>query len=359
LTDGWNKRTFEEEHTMKIFITGATGFIGRHTLELLAKTNHELVLLIRNASKTSFLSKLSNQNVTLIKGDLTDEQSLLNGMKGCDAVINIAAHYTFWEPDKKIYSEINIKGTKNVMECSLKSGMKKVVHISTAGVFGKPCEEPFNEETPTGAIQFSEYFRTKYEGDRIAWDLFKEKGLPLVVIYPVCVLGPGDPKASSNYIQNLLNRRLPATVFKDRVFSFVCVKDVAQAIVNALENEKTIGEKYLIGNCRLKWKEINKLIGETSGVPLPKINLPDIVTMMNAYLLTGLANVIKKPPLWDMSVDQMKVMKAGFSVDGTKAEKELGIKYNSIADCKLICYLPASGRECGNERDPRWQCPGG
>jgi len=326
---------------MKIFITGGTGFIGKHTVELLSKTNHQLVLLTRNASNTSFISSLSNQNVTLTKGDLTDEGSLLNGMKGCDAVINIAAHYTFWEPNKKIYSKVNVKGTQNVMECALKSGIKKVVHISTAGVFGKPSEEPFNEKSSAGTVQFSEYFRTKYEGDRIAWNLFEKKGLPLVVIYPACVLGPEDPKASGSYVQNLINKKLPATVFNNRMFSFVCVKDVAQAIVNALEKENNIGEKYLIGNCRLKWKEINKLISETSGVPLPRIKLPEMITMMNAYLLTGLANLIKKPPLWDMSIDQMKVMKKGFSVDGTKAERELGLKYTPIETCKLNCYLPS------------------
>ena len=326
---------------MKIFITGGTGFIGKHTVELLSKTNHQLVLLTRNASNTSFISSLSNQNVTLTKGDLTDEGSLLNGMKGCDAVINIAAHYTFWEPDKKIYSKVNVKGTQNVMECALKSGIKKVVHISTAGVFGKPSEEPFNEKSSAGTVQFSEYFRTKYEGDRIAWNLFEKKGLPLVVIYPACVLGPEDPKASGSYVQNLINKKLPATVFNNRMFSFVCVKDVAQAIVNALEKENNIGEKYLIGNCRLKWKEINKLISETSGVPLPRIKLPEMITMMNAYLLTGLANLLKKPPLWDMSIDQMKVMKKGFSVDGTKAERELGLKYTPIETCKLNCYLPS------------------
>ena len=326
---------------MKIFITGGTGFIGKHTVELLSKTNHQLVLLTRNTSNTSFISSLSNQNVTLTKGDLTDEGSLLNGMKGCDAVINIAAHYTFWEPDKKIYSKVNVKGTQNVMECALKSGIKKVVHISTAGVFGKPSEEPFNEKSSAGTVQFSEYFRTKYEGDRIAWNLFEKKGLPLVVIYPACVLGPEDPKASGSYVQNLINKKLPATVFNNRMFSFVCVKDVAQAIVNALEKENNIGEKYLIGNCRLKWKEINKLISETSGVPLPRLKLPEMITMMNAYLLTGLANLIKKPPLWDMSIDQMKVMKKGFSVDGTKAERELGLKYTPIETCKLNCYLPS------------------
>jgi dihydroflavonol-4-reductase len=160
--------------------------------------------------------------------------------------------------------------------------------------------------------------------------LSEKKGLPLVVIYPVCVLGAGDTKASGRYIQDLINRKLPATVFKNRIFSFVYVKDLAQAIVNALEKDNNIGEKYLVGNYRYKWGEINKMISEISGVPLPMFSLPDSVTMMNAFFLTGLANLIKKPPLWGMAIDQMKVMRVGFSVDGSKAERELGIKYTPI-----------------------------
>lgn len=312
---------------MKIFITGGTGFIGRYTTELLSKTNHQLKLLIRKTSNTSYLQKL---NVTVVEGDLTDKKSLLEGMKDCDSVINIAALYSLWEPNKKIYSEINITGTRNVMECALQAGIKKVVHISTAGVYGKPKEAPFTEESPVGPIQYSEYFKTKFEGEQIAWDLHKKKGLPLVVIYPVCVLGAGDTKASGRYIQDLINRKLPATVFKDAIFTYVYVKDVAQAIVNALEKENNIGEKYLVGNYRYTWGEINKMVSEVSGVPLPKFNLPNSVTMMNAFFLTGLANLIKKPPLWGMAIDQMKVMKAGFSVDGSKAERELGIKYTPI-----------------------------
>ncbi len=312
---------------MKIFITGGTGFIGRHTVELLAQGNHKLTLLVRKTSDTTFLK---NQNVSMVVGDITDKQPLLEGMKDCDSIINIAGHYTFWEPDKKIYSEINIKGTQNVLECALKTGIKKVVHISTAGIYGKPKEEPFTEESSVGPVQYSEYFRTKYEGERIAWNLSEKKGLPLVVIYPVCVLGAGDTKASGRYIQDLINRKLPATVFKNRIFSFVYVKDLAQAIVNALEKDNNIGEKYLVGNYRYKWGEINKMISEISGVPLPMFSLPDSVTMMNAFFLTGLANLIKKPPLWGMAIDQMKVMRVGFSVDGSKAERELGIKYTPI-----------------------------
>ena len=312
---------------MKIFITGGTGFIGRYTTELLSKSNHHLKVLVRKTSNSSFLNKL---NVTIVEGDLTDKKSLFEGMKDCDSIINIAAHYTFWESDNKVYSEVNIEGTRNVMECSLEAGIKKIVYVSTAGIYGKPKEEPFNEESTVGPIQYSEYFRTKYEAEKIVWNLFKEKGLPIVVIYPVCVLGPGDTRASGRYIQDLINRKLPATVFKNGIFTYVYVKDVAQAIVNALEKENNIGKKYLVGNYRYRWGEINKMISEISGVHLPKFNLPNSVTMMNAFFLTGLANLIKKPPLWGMALDQMKVMKAGFNVDGRKAEKELGIKYTPI-----------------------------
>jgi dihydroflavonol-4-reductase len=312
---------------MKIFITGGTGFIGKYTTELLSKTDHQLKVLVRKTSNSSFLNKL---NVTIVEGDLADKKSLLEGMKDCDSVINIAALYSLWEPNKKIYSEINITGTRNVMECALEAGIKKVVHISTAGVYGKPKEAPFTEESVVGPIQYSEYFKTKYEGELIAWDLYEKKGLPLVVIYPVCVLGAGDSKASGRYIKDLINRKLPATIFNNHTFSFVYVKDVAQAIVSALEKENNIGEKYLVGNTRYTWGELNKMVSEISGVPLPIFKLPDAVTMMNAFFLTGLANLIKKPPLWGMAIDQMKVMKAGFSVDGRKAERELGIKYTPI-----------------------------
>lgn len=314
---------------MNIFITGATGFIGRHTIDLLLKTDHHLNALVR---KTSDTSSIRRANIKLIEGDLSDRQSLIRGMKDCDAVIDIAGLYSFWERDKSVYSKVNIEGTRNVMEIALESGIKKVVHVSTVGVFGKPDDLPFNEKSEAGRIRYSEYFRTKYEGDQIAWDLYKHKGLPLVVIYPVCVVGAGDTKASGRYIKNLIEHKLPGTVFHKRIFTFVSVKDAARAIVNALEKENNIGEKYLIGNYRYTWKEINSLISEISGAALPRIEFPEWMTMMNAYLLTGLANLIKRPPLWDMAVDQMKVMKAGFSVDGNKAERELGIKYIPISE---------------------------
>lgn len=313
---------------MKIFITGATGFIGSHLVQLLLQYKYELNCLVRKSNLA--VDELKKFGVNIHFGDVTNKLSIFPGMKGCDSVINIAGLYSFWEPDKKNYSAVNIDGTRNVMECALELNIKKVVHISTAGVYGKPKDDPFNEKSSFGPVQISEYFRTKYEGERITWNLFRTKALPLVVIYPVCVVGPGDTKASGRYIRDLINRKMPATIFDDEVFSFVYVKDVAQAIVNAMEKENNIGEKYLIGGYRYRWGEINKMISEISGVPLPKMSLPNFMTVLNAYTLTGLANLIKKPPLWGLAIDQVKVMKAGLSVDGSKAERELGIKYTPI-----------------------------
>lgn len=313
---------------MKIFVTGGTGFIGKHTLNLLSGTSHQLKVLVRKHSDTTFLNKY--ENAVPVEGDLTDKNSLLRAVKDCNYTINIAGHYTFWEPDNKIYREVNVNGTRNVMEASLESGIVKVVHVSTAGVFGRPPVNPFTEDTKICSNQVSKYFKTKYEGDCAAWDLYEKKNLPLVVIYPSCVLGAGDTKASSDYIQNMINRKLPATVFARRTFSFVHVKDVAKAIISALEKEGNIGQKYIVSACSYTWKEINEMIRSISGIKLPWIEMPETITMLNAYLLTGVSKLFGSPPPWGMSVDQMKVMKVGFNADGSKAGKELNITYTPI-----------------------------
>lgn len=121
-------------------------------------------------------------------------------MHGCDSVVHLANIYSFWEPDKRIYTQVNVEGTCNVMECALEVGVRKVVHVSTALVYGKPADSPFTEGSPAGPQLFSEYARTKAAGDRIVWELHKKAGLSLVVIYPGGVLGPGDTKSTGQYI---------------------------------------------------------------------------------------------------------------------------------------------------------------
>ena len=116
---------------MRIFITGGTGYIGGYVVRRLIQKNHELVCLVRSTSNTSELKKLG---VKLVTGDVTDKETLSDGMFGCNWVVNLANIYSWWVPDKRIYTKVNIEGTKNVMECVLEAGASKVVHTSTAYV---------------------------------------------------------------------------------------------------------------------------------------------------------------------------------------------------------------------------------
>ena len=213
---------------MKVFVTGGTGFIGTHLVQRLAQDGHELRCLVRKTSDVRLLEKVG---ATLITGDVTDNASMLEGMKGCDWVVNVAAVYETWVPDRRIYTDVNVHGTRNVMECVLEAGVSKVVHVSSSVIYGTPADCPFTEESPVGPVRFSEYAQSKYDGDLIAWELYEKKGLPLIMIYPAPVLGAGDPHASGQYIQNLIRGRMPVRVFTASILTWVHVRDVAETIV--------------------------------------------------------------------------------------------------------------------------------
>ena len=312
---------------MRIFVTGGTGFIGTHLVRKLASTDHQVTCLVRRSSNTSVLEQLG---VNFVSGDVTNPNSLRLAITGHDCIINLANIYSFWESDPRVYQRVNVEGTRSVMEIALEAGVSKVVHVSTGGIYGKPKDVPFTEESEVGPVQFSEYFRTKYVGDQIAWELFKNKRLPLVMVYPTAVLGPGDPKATGQYILRLLQRRLPARVLESCMFTFVHVNGVAEIIYRAATKENNIGEKYLAGKFQHTFGEINRMVSEISKVPLPRIYLPDSLVMLNAWLLTKIADIIKRPPIWGMAIDQIRVMKEGVRADGSKAERELGIVYSPI-----------------------------
>jgi len=313
---------------MKVFITGGTGFIGTYLMKRLAQTKHELHCLARETSDIQFLKEAG---ANIFTGDVTDKASLLKGMEGCDWVVHLASSFVFWVPNNQVFYDVNITGTRNVMESALEKGISKVVYVSTAAVYGN-ADWPIKEETPVGTERASKYVRTKYDGDLIAWNLYEEKKLPLVVIYPSAVIGANDPKAAGQYIKNYAQGRMPAQVLTKHFFPFVHVKDVAEAIVKALEKENNIGEKYIVSTENHTWGEINQMISEISGTKLPSLKFPTWMTVMTSYLLTGIANLIRKPPIWDMSVDQISLMKQGFKIDGSKAERELEITYTPVYD---------------------------
>ena len=311
---------------MKIFITGGTGFIGSQLVRCLAGSGHQLVCLAR---KNSEIRPLQEAGAAIVYGDLSDKESLRQGIQGCDWLVHLAASYTFWQVDRHVYHSANIQGMRNTMEAALEAQIKKVILVSTVVTFGD-AQWPITEDSLPGANCASEYAQTKRAGDEVAWQLYRDQNLPLVVIYPSCVVGPNDPKSSGRYIQNLVHGRMPAQILTNRPFSFVYVKDVCRAIFQALEKENNIGEKYIVNGANMTWGELNQLICDVGNASVPILRLPTPMVFLNARMLTALSNVTKKAPWLDLSIDQVSIMNQGCVADGSKAERELGIHYTPM-----------------------------
>jgi len=317
---------YEKESTMKIFITGGTGFIGTQLVRRMAQDNHQLFCLARPTSRTEVLREMG---ATIVPGIVTDKQSLLEGMDGCDWVVNLANVFDFWAPDRRIYRDINVLGTRNIMEAAIAAKVSKVVHVSSVVIYGD-AKWPVNETSELGVKCFSQYAQTKREGDAVIWQLYRQGNLPLVMIYPGAVVGPDDHKAAGRYVGNLVRGKMPAQVLTKSVFPYVHVRDVAEAIVRALRKDGNMGEKYLIVSDNLTFGEINRIVSELSGAKLPVFTLPDFFTMGLAYAVTGIANLMKTPPFLDLATDQIRLMKHGLRADGSKAARELGFSYIPI-----------------------------
>jgi dihydroflavonol-4-reductase len=311
---------------MKIFITGATGFIGTHLVRRLSQTEHRMRCLVRTPAKADLLKEMG---IEMVHGDVTDETCVRDGLQGCDWVIHIAGLYSWWQKDKQRYWDVHVTGTRNVMQAALDAGVAKVVHVSTPLIYGKPATTPFTEESPVGPVRFSEYARTKYEAEQIAWQLHQQKGLPLVVVSPAAILGPGDTTPSGQYIQDFVHGQLPGTAFGQSTMTWVHVRDVADAIVKALEKKDNLGEKYLVGKYSLTFQEYLALLSEISGAPLPR-RVPDSITMAVVVLGQWFADLTGKLPAHATPLDGIRTLRAGFVFDGSKAERELGIAYTPM-----------------------------
>jgi dihydroflavonol-4-reductase len=312
---------------MRVFVTGGTGFIGGHLVRRLAHTGHEMTCLVRAASRGEALGR---RGARIVVGDVTDPVALGRGMAGCDAVVHLANVYSFWEADPRVYERVNVRGTAQVMKAAFLTGVGKVVHLSTCEVFGYGADAPFTEETPVGPRRDSRYARSKFAGERIAWG-WERRGLPLVVLYPGAVLGRGDTKPTGRYIRDLARGRIPFLVYPDTVLTVVHVRDVVEAIVQALEREAA-GGRYLIGRHQLTIGALSRMVSEVAGVPLPRRRLPDRLVLPLAALLTGAARLTRRPPPWGLSLDQARVMRRGFRFDGSRATRELGISYTPIRE---------------------------
>ena len=317
---------------MNIFVTGATGFLGKHLIRRLAGLPQvQMVCLVR---KTSDYQEAESLGARIAFGDVTDKTSVRAGMEGCEVVLHLANLYTYWEPDPRDYYRVNVEGTRNVMEAVLELGVKKVVHVSSIAAYGNSSDKVLREDSPEGPPPTA-YGASKQEGDRIIWQMYKERGLPVVMVYPGGVSGPGNTRANNAYIRNYLSGKIPARMLEQYEVGAVDVRDTVEIILRAMEKEGNIGERYLAGNGRTSTGQMNRMLHQVTGRKPPLMSTPLPVVQLMAKLLTWIANRTRRPPMWGLSVDQVNAMLYLPLMDGSKAARELGISYMDIDESLL------------------------
>ena len=312
---------------MRVFVTGGTGFIGKYFVRLAHQHGHDLVLLVRPNSDLRDLP----DGLSYIRESLFDVDALTRAMQGCDCLVHLANVYTFWERDPSIYSLVNVEGTRCVYQAALQAGVKKVLHVGTAVVWGNAVDCPYSENSAWGTKTYSRYAQSKREADLLAWSLYQQ-GLPVVGVYPASVIGPGDTKSSGQMLRDIVYRRLPATGLQDAQITFVGVEDVAGAMVAILEKDGLIGEKFIIGKETISLGEYMQIVSRTAGVRLPWIKLPLWGVWGVSVLVSAFARLTGKPPFWGMSLDQTRTFSNGFACNGQKAERLLGISYHPVRE---------------------------
>jgi dihydroflavonol-4-reductase len=310
---------------MKALVTGANGFIGSSVVKELLKDGAEVRVYIRGGSDVRTIEDL---DIDGYYGDIRDADPLKKALSGCDTLFHLAAVNSYWLPDSKVFYDVNVEGTKNVLSAALECGVKKAVYTSSAVTLGyHGATKLANEEAESNLSDARDhYVRSKHLAEAEALK-FNKNGLQVVVVNPTTVIGAHDikPTPSGKMILDIVTGKMPG--YFDGGANFVDVEDVACGHVLAAQKGKP-GERYILGNKNMKWKEYYQLIADLAKVEPPKRKLTPRIGLAMGYIYHVSGNIAQSPPLLTGPMVKMLSMYGYFNC--SKAMKELGMPQTSI-----------------------------
>lgn len=310
---------------MKALVTGANGFTGSHLVKALEQQGNNVVGLVR---KSSNLGRLSDSKVHLVYGDITDRYALQRAMTGVDRVFHTAAYVELGLVDAAEMEQVNVEGTRAVMEVAQAVGVSKVVYCSTIGIFGDTKGKVVNETFQRQQTDFSSaYDRTKYQAQQIV-DQFATQGLPVVSLLPSGIFGADDPHFGP-VMQQFLKGRLKLWAGGDRITGIVHVDDLAAAMLLAADKGKP-GEHYIISAGDLTTRDMFTQLSQETSIPIPR-EVPELLVRLAGHLLDPIGHLLKwQPPLSRERVHY--IYDRCVRVDATKARQELGWHPRSVSE---------------------------
>jgi len=312
---------------MRYFLTGGTGFIGGEVARQLRAAGHDVIALIRSPQKAQTLRDLG---VTLCQGDITDKDSMRGPMAGVDGVFHIAGWYKISEGTRQEAEAINLRGTRNVFELVRDLQIPKAVYTSTVAVYGNTRGVvPDENYTFAGGRFTNEYERTKWIAyHQIALPMI-HTGLPLVVVLPGVVYGPGDPSLLHRTLVQYMFRRLPAAP-KGTAYSWSHVEDIARGHILAMD-KGTPGESYILGGQIYTALEALKLRGDVSGIrPVPIHFGPGMFKLVAA--VTSVLEKFLPIPVYYRSESLHTFGGVTYIGNDAKARRELGYTERPLLD---------------------------
>lgn len=313
----------------KAFVTGGTGFIGINLVKELAARDWDVTALHR---PTSDLSTLKTLPVNLAEGTITELSTLQQAIpKDTDVIFNLAGDTNMWSKNNDRQTEVNVTGTKNMVQASVEKNVATFIHTSSVSAWGK-VTGTISEETPQkGNHSWVNYERTKWLSEREALKA-RNYGIKVVIMNPAMVVGPHDANNWGRLFFALRDNDLPGATRGN--MSIAHVKEVAKAHISAVENGRD-GENYILGGQNCTFAEFVSLIAEVSGISAqPKI-IPAPILKLVANIQAGISYFTGNKP--DLTPELAKLMTRNVSYSSDKAKRELGYRIppvkKSVQDC--------------------------
>ena len=331
---------------MKYFVTGATGFIGTRLVHRLASAGHTVHALARFPGKAR---DLQLPGVQLHRGDVTDRESMRGPMTGVDGVFHLAGWYKLGLRDTSQAVTVNVEGTRNVLELMRDLAVPRGVYTSSLVVFSDTHGAVADESYRFTGEYLSTYERTKAIAHYRVAEPMMAAGLPLVIVQPGAVYGPGDTSMVRRTLLDFLRRRLPVAP-RGLTLCWAHVEDVVDGHLRAMERGEP-GESYIIGGPAHEITEVLAIVARISGVPAPRIGIAPSVLKG----LAAAAGIVERLlPLPAPYSSEMLRVNAGVTYLGSsaKAERELGFRARPLEEgmretvlheMRLLGMVPPAG----------------
>lgn len=309
---------------MKILVTGGTGFIGSHLVERLVKEGHEITVLVKKQSENSkreeCLNILEKLKVKICYGDILNKESIIDAVQDIDAVFHLAAIARPMAIPREMYFDVNVTGTKNLLEACKNIGLKKIIYMSSISVVGPTRDgNPVNEQNPRLPVDV--YGESKLAAEEIVFEYINVHEMPIIILRPSMVYGPRDFELLKLF--KMVNTGLFPIKGSNGYMEFLYVENLVDACILALMKGR-VGEIYHINDgVSYRMHEVISSIAKAEKVKLLPVKLPNWSICMAGVFMESLGRFFRFHP--PFSKDTIRWMTESYwYVDSSKAKRELG-----------------------------------